>query len=298
MQTRKYILVVAEPKSSTTDAAKALTGMEFRITVASSAEAALAFIEGNAQLSLVAVDAAIIEDPDDMLRRIRDRHRDLPVVWIRTEDDKRRFTVDPPNAVLIQPLDAATFETRAKALLFEDFFPRAVVHGLLSAGNSVLPLSCETAVEAGEPWLKQTEALEGNVHAYIAFMADGINGHLLTSGDIGVLAKLGERLGFDPDDGSRQVAIDMAGEIGNQVLGRMKSICGDLLKGVRMGVPVVWVGEGIHAHFSAKKPNLSVQLNSEDGPIFLNFGFLSLQSEDPNAGVPDDFMGAGELQFF
>jgi CheY-specific phosphatase CheX len=292
------MLVVAPLNSEVRALGEALVDDEFDVSIANDAAAGLEQIEGNGQYSLVVADAQAIADHDAFLLRIRDRHRDLPVIWIRRQDDQRRFAGDAPRAVLVHPVPAATFRLTAGSLVSGDFYPRAVVQGLVSAGNAVLALSCETSVDAETPWLKQTETLLGTVHAYISFMSDQAMGHLLTSGDIPTLTALGERLGLDLESGLRQVAIDMAGEIGNQVLGRMKSVCGDMLAGVKMGVPVVWLGDHVHAHFSSERPNLALTLTTEFGPVHLNFGFARMNTKDPDAGVPDGFMDSGDVQLF
>lgn len=293
MQARKYILVVAEKDSPLALVAVGLTSFEFRVTLARDEATARGFIENASDISLIAVDGSLVEDASAFLAATRDRHRDLPIMWLDAGDGTE-FRGEPPDEMLALPLDAAVFSARAKELLFDDFYPKSMVHGLLSAGNAVLSLTFETGVECGEPWLKQTERLPGMVHAYIPFMSDKASGHLITSGDIHVLAALGERIGFDLEDGERQVAIDMAGEIANQVIGRMKSLS-DVLGDVRMGVPVVWVGMDIAAHFSSDKPNLSVQFETEVGQVHLDFGLHAFSGE---AGEEDELMEAGDVELF
>ena len=296
MLARKYVLVIATPDSALAAVAKDLSGFEFRVTLARTEQAGMDFIDNAPDISLVAVDGASVSDPSKFLYRLRDHHRDLPVMWLADPQNQATFRGEPPNVMLQTPLDSEAFRTQANALMFDDFYPKTIVHGLLSSGNAVLATGFEVPVECGDPWLKLTERLAGNVHAYIPFMADSALGHLMAGGDLAALAGLGEHLGFDLDEGARQVAIDVAGEIANQVLGRMKSDCPDALQNVRMGVPIVWVGEAIDAHFSSKKPNLVVEFETQFGAVYLDFGLHAFTAGE--GAEEEEFMAPGDLELF
>lgn len=298
MKARKHVLVVAADAAPLCEAARTLEPEEFDLIRATTAVEAKLLLESNAQLSLMAVDRSLIDDHDEFLRNARDHHKSLPVLWTRPGDAKIRFAVEPPNAYLDEPFDAAMFREKTRSLIVDDSFPRQVVHGLLSAGNAVLATTCEVAVEAGEPWLKQTGALEGDVHAYISFFGPDVSGHLISSGSLATLCALGERLGFDPEEGQRQVATDMAGEIANQVLGKMKLICGNALRDIRLGIPVIWVASNPSTVLPTDKPSLYVDMTTEDGAVHLLFGFSTLRVEDPTGGMDDGHMHAGEVQLF
>lgn len=174
---------------------------------------------------------------------------------------------------------AALLEDKARALLINDLYPPSVVRAFVSSCNTVLTATFESAVESSEPSLSRSSVRHGNVSGFMLISDDETSAHLIVSADEADLAALAERIGFDPAEGQRRLAIDLASELVNQIVGRLKATV-DLLSNLRLALPYVFTGEHVGIYSPTPKPSLSLALSSGDVKLVVDFWMKTRRTLD------------------
>ena len=291
MQTRKHILMVGAAESALAALVPKLEAFNYGITLVRSPEEALG-VETATQFSMVAIDGASTEGASHLVEELKNRTPGLPILWIGPKSGS------PPrvNATVEDSAQPDAFQAAASKLLFDDFYPNFVVQSVVAAANQVLATTFNVPVELGEPTLRRSEALPYGFTSIVPFVSKELLGHALVCGEVAHLVALGLELGMAPEeDGERSVARDVAGEIANQFVGRIKITCANLFVGVQIGLPYGIVGNGVLLFQSTQKPSICVTAKDPFGTLLVDFCLERLSVADASNKAEDGFAKAGEL---
>jgi CheY-specific phosphatase CheX len=95
-------------------------------------------------------------------------------------------------------------------------------------------------------------------------------------------------------------AMELCGELANQVLGRIKGALARRRIDLSLGIPLVLKGEDVVLRQVERQPSLLLHLASDLGPIFVEVGLarLAAATVGPPAVEEDLGMATGEIEFF
>jgi CheY-like chemotaxis protein len=270
VQTIQQILFACPVNPRLSQLAQALKELEMAVLTAPSFGAARQVVERLPGLALVVIDAeSSVSDATRLLAQIKDRNRRLPVLWLGAAPSGSQFT---PESLL--PSTAAIEQLResAQALLADNLYPPTLVRALVSACNTALTTTFECPVECAEPHLSRSVVRPGNISALMFVSDDDTTAHFILSSTEWALSSLAERIGFDASEGQRQLAVDMASELINQIVGRMKANV-DSLSTLRIALPYIVTGEQLCIYAPTPKPSLNVQVDLADAQLTVDFWF-------------------------
>jgi Chemotaxis phosphatase CheX len=259
VRTSQYVLLVSPSTLAVTQLADAIAPLDMVVKSASSYESGRLVAERVPSLSLVVIDAtSSLEQASALLQTLKDQNRRLPILWVGAQPsgayapDEQR-----PTSVKLQELSEL-----AQQLMFDDIYPPGLVRALVSACELALTGSFDCAVECAEPRLSRSAVRPGNITALMTFGDKRTTAHCMLSGEQRALSELASRL-LEPsatDSGQTQLAVDLASELVNQIVGRLKATS-ELFSGVRLALPYVITGDNLHVHAPTPKPSLAVQLD-------------------------------------
>lgn len=275
MKTTQQVLFACPVGPGLAPLAHDLKLLEMGVTVAPSFEAAKRIAQGMPSLALVVIDAERdAAQASVLLGQIKDRDRRLPVLWVGAAPSGSAFK---PDAQLLAG-DASLIE-RAQALLVDDLYPPSIVRSLVSACNTALTTTFECSVECAEPRLSRSAVRPGDVSSLMIVADEDTSAHFILSSTEDALFSLAERIGFDASEGRRRLAIDMASELTNQIMGRMKASA-EALANLRIGLPYVLTGEQLCIYAPTPKPSLVVQIDIGTALFSVDFWFKTRMQPD------------------
>jgi CheY-specific phosphatase CheX len=276
--------------------AAVLKALDMVVSWAPSFEVARRTVERAHDLAMVVVDArSSSQDAVGLLVCVKDLHRGLPVMWIGTDP---RAPV-APDAVLPASADLHALEESAKTLLRDDLYPPRLVRTFVSACNTALTAMFDCGVESAEPCLSRSALRSGNVTALMFMTGPETTAHLALSADEDTLVTLAQQIGFDPSEGKRRLAIDMASELVNQIMGRMKATSEQLAM-LALGLSYVFAGETFSMYAPTGKPSLTAQLRCNlpgATTLTVDFWFKSRVPSDAEADRYTAELTSGGLLF-
>lgn len=282
MKARQHVLIAGPIGDSHAELATTLKSLDLVVSHAATFEVADRAVQRAHDLALVVVDATSLpEQAAALLGRVKDLHRGLPVLWIGP--DPRLSS--GPDARLPATAAVSELEESAKALLLDDLYAPRLVRSFVSACNTALTTMFDCGVDSAEPTLNRTALRPGNVTAFMLMNSEQTSAHLALSSDEGTLCALGYRIGFDAGEGKRRLSIDMASELVNQIMGRMKATS-ELLEVLQLSLPYVFTGEGFSVYAPTSKPSLTLQLTCNElnaGAISIDFWYKTRIAPDPEA---------------
>lgn len=296
MRTLKFVLIVATDASPLHAVEVPMADLGYRVARATSCEAAVAAIVDAPRLSAVLIDGGL-EGALSVLAEVTNRHGGLPVIWWQQAASRPSFTERKPSAIFTGPLDVGEVVARTDRHFCDEFFPPSVVQSFYNAANSVLATTFQVAVDLGEPWTEFSESLPGDAAALIGFGGTEVAGHVLVIGTRAHLAALAREIGLDEGDGDRRLAIDVLGELSNQIVGQVKASSAKLMGDVQLGLPYVMLGEHIDLHFGTTKPFVRMLVSVAGGDIFVDFALQKLSVTDASR-LDQGLIAAGELELF
>jgi hypothetical protein len=280
VQTIQQILFACPMNPRLNGLAQSLKELDMAVLTAPSYGAARRVVERLPGLALVVIDAeSSAFEAGELLALIKDKNRRLPVLWLGAAPSGIRFAPDAmaPSAALPDAL-----LERAQAQLADNLYPPTLVRSLVSACNTALTTTFDCRVECAEPHLSRSVVRPGDMSALMFMSDEDTTAHFILSSTEQALFSLAERIGFDASEGKRQLAVDMAGELMNQIVGRMKASV-DALAGLRIALPYIVTGEGLCIYAPTPKPSLNVQVNFADAQLTIDFWFKTRVQPDVEA---------------
>lgn len=295
MGAEKCLLLVAEPSSPLTTVSKQLIAEGSRVSLVSTPDDAVHFIRTRAKLSAVIVDDTAPRVDGETLSALKAASPDLPVLWVFDPDqDEPDFGMMEPPQLLPLSLTADALTEALATVIPEDLYPGSLTLTLVSAANAVMATTFQASVDVGNPWFKLNSMLPRGYTALLPFLGDNAAGHVLVGGSVEHLTALAVDLGFDESEGTGTLVREVLGEIANQVVGRVKQDCGTYLTDLRVGLPLIFSGEGLSVSYPSGKPSLCVEVSDGRGTLHVEFSF-----QRANVKVDDSVMHAtGDVLLF
>lgn len=293
MKAGHHVLIASPAAADLSAFAGRLKKLDFAVAVATTFELAERAIERTPELALVVADArSAPAEAEALVCRIKDRNRRLPVLWLGAP---RKMAGQPDASVAgLDDLDA--LEDRAKALVIDDLYPPTLVACFASACNAALTTTFGCSVDCTLPVLSRSAVRPGNMSAFMLVIGEDTSAHLMLSADESALFALGEQIGFDASQGRRQVAVDMASEIVNQIVGTMKANS-ELLSSLRLALPYVFAAEGFAFYAPTPKPSLVMQLDCGIATLTADFWFATRLRESEETRRRAEELANGGLLF-
>ncbi len=296
MKATKYILLVAEANSPLKALAVDLKEFGFEVFYAEGPAAAETRMDKLSHLSAIVLDASSAPEADKaLLVHVKDTHANLPIIWV---GDERAAPPDDeahkPDLLLQHPVDPVDFRTQVEQVLMLDVYPSQMVSCLRNAPNTILTQTFQLEVLEVETCLKYSETLHGNASTLLPFYGDQSMGHMFITGARDELIQLCEHIGYDEPD--KYDAADIAGEIGNQVMGVAKRELADILGEVQIGLPLTMMGDQISTYHGKRGPTLSVRIRCDFGELWIDVNFVRLDVQ-PDTDMEDNFLDSGEISF-
>ena len=281
VKTSQHVLIAGPLVDVHAGLPAALKSLDLLVSRATSFEIAHRAVERAHDLSLVVIDGtASPEQAAALSDKVKDLHRRLPVLWIGAAP--RSST--PPDARVAPTATISELEERAKALIIDDLYPPRLVRSFVAACNVALTTMFDCTCELAVPTLSRSAVLPGNVTAFMLMNSDVTSAHLALSSDETTLCALGYRIGFEESEGRRRLSVDMASELANQIMGRMKATS-EFLEVLQLSLPYVFAGENVSAFAPTGKPSLTLQLTCNDpkGTLNVDFWFKTKLQPSPEA---------------
>jgi CheY-specific phosphatase CheX len=293
---RKYALVLRPEQQTPHWLVMKLRASDFRVAVTNRAQEVLGAVDRMPWLSLLVADGAI-EDTvyADALRRVREKHPELPILWIR------------PDEILESqaPTDAAVAFTgrkeiieKAEALLSRRFYPAFMVDAVSESTLETLREAYGVEAEFISVSLKLTRNMLGEIIPVLPFSGPGVSGHLVLDAPEGKLRRIHERVlpGKEP---SVHALGDLGGEILNQTLGRLKAKFSRFGVPIELGLPMVVMGKEVILRSRRAAPALIFDFAVfNHAHLFVEFSLTTMDLT--GAHVPtetSEHLLAGELTF-
>lgn len=269
MNTSHQILLVCPRAPALASLTEQLKRLDMVVTTATSCETARKLAERVPGLSLVVIDASgSPEQASALLTQIKDRNRRLPVLWIGPDPVSPFKPDERHNAAA----SCDMLMEAAQLLMLDDLYPPLLVRAFVSACNTALTSTFDCAVECAEPRLSRSVVRPGDITAFMLVNSIETTAHCMLSAEEDALFALGQRIGFEPTAGKRQLAVDMAGELVNQIFGRMKATS-EPLSGIRLALPYVLSGDRLCVYAPSPKPSLAVQIDINSAILTADFWF-------------------------
>ena len=295
MKASQHVLIAGPGDDAREAIAAVLKRLDMVVSWAPSFEVARRTVQRAHDLALVVVDARTAsEDAVGLLVCVKDLHRDLPVMWLGSAP---RAPVAPDK--VLPEADLRAIEDSAKTLLRDDLYPPRLVRTFVSACNTALTAMFDCGVESAEPSLSRSALRSGNVTALMFMTGSETTAHLALSADEDTLVTLAQQIGFDPSEGKRRLAIDMASELVNQIMGRMKATSEQLAM-LALGLSYVFTGDSFSMYAPTGKPSLTAQLSCNlpgATTLTVDFWFKSRVPSDAEADRYTAELTSGGLLF-
>lgn len=269
MNTSHQILLVCPRSAALGMLTQQLQHLDMVVTTATSYETARKIAERVPGLSLVIVDAELAHaQASTLLTQIKDKNRRLPVLWLGAPPASPLAADHRCNA----SASSDELMEAAQLLMMDDLYPPLLVRAFVSACNTALTTTFDCAVECAEPRLSRSVVRPGDITAFMLVSNHDTTAHCMLSAEEDALFALGQRIGFEASLGKRQLAVDMAGELVNQIFGRMKATS-ELLSTIRIALPYVLSGEQLCIYAPSPKPSLAVQIDINSAILTADFWF-------------------------
>jgi len=285
VNTSHQILLVCPRAAALSTLREELKQLDLVVTTASSYETARKIVDRVPGLSLVIIDAEAAPDQGSaLLTAIKDLNRRLPVLWVGP-DHTSPFM---PDEKLTSRASLQELTEAAQLLMLDELYPPRLVRAFVSACNTALTSTFECAVECAEPRLSRSVVRPGNITAFMLVNNADTTAHFLLSAEESALFALGLRMGFEATSGKRQLAVDMAGELVNQIVGCVKTTS-ELLASLRIALPYVLTGEGLCVYAPSPKPSLAVQIDINSAIVTAELWFRTrvLPNPDTEQAIAD-----------
>lgn len=268
-----YILMVESSSGSLSRIAPDLEALDFQIRHAVDQKSALQVVQETPLLALVVIEDAIgQEDCISLVTAIKKSHPDLPILLKPCESASiTRFGEFMPDAILSLDADSREIRHRAELLLSHRLYPDTVVEMIQRAAQAVLLEAFKSDISPGAPCLRANRNTLAPISAILAFCGPGISGRLVMSGSSPHLASIYRAVLPNAGDITLDMVEDVAGEVANQILGRIKEYF------VRRGVdfelasPVFLRGTTVEVRYKAGRPSLVIPLEGKEGTLYLQF---------------------------
>jgi CheY-specific phosphatase CheX len=238
-------------------------------------------------------DTHDLERNRQLLTRIRQLQPNLPLLWHGPPN-----SVPPGEKVEILPHDSLTagdLVACAERLLCQHFYP--VVFATFLAEHAQAAFSCFGAhATSADPFLKASRARLAELSAVIAFSGPETSGHLVVSAPREVVSAAYLRLFGDSSPPDDDTLVDVLGECGNRIIGKLATYLEKRGLPFTFGVPLYLAGSHCVLWQGAHRPALAVEFETVNGRLFAE---LCIDAFDPSnsyshSHFPDELLQSGQ----
>lgn len=292
---RKYALVMRPKDKNLSWLVKILRANGFRVAVGQRFEEILDVIAATPWLSLLVLDTSALKKADAAsLAEVQEKHPELPILCIAPAGAPSAPVAGIPTVPLT---NADDIMARAEQLLSRRFYPDFVLDGMRACAAETLREGFKTDAKLLSVSLKLTRSVVGKMVPFISFCGPGVSGHMVLNAPVARLRSMYRRVLSRKTAPTTDDLGDLAGEILNQVLGRLKSHCGRYGVAFDLGLPVVASGERVIVRVPRAAPAVVFDLGVPGGHLFLEFSLTSIDLGEPRVAAATPELPSGEISF-
>jgi CheY-specific phosphatase CheX len=220
-------------------------------------------------VSVVLVSSDVGQDQAaHVLSAVKQRYATLPVIWLGSElggaplGDFRAI----PDALLHEPVSTDAILHTITELLHRRH-TETVSRLLVSVVEQALRDTYAIETESPVVVVNATHRLVGEINSIVAFCGGGMSGCLLLSADESTLAGIHARVLPNAPPASRMQAEDLAGEIANLAVGKLKFALDQLGVACEIGTPLLVGSAGMILRRTNAQPSLVAEFNCREGIV-------------------------------
>jgi CheY-specific phosphatase CheX len=295
-----YVVLVEPPDGQLgTNLTPRLQTLGLPVALFSSIEEAESFLQGGQLIALVGIDDALGgENATSLLTNVRASLPGVPVVWITREDPAAlTFQDDVPDKVLAHRAPVVDVIRGADELLLRFFYPDIVVNVLRESIVSVMSSTFKTEGQVVRIGLRTNRNLLAYVNGLLPFAGRRTSGRLVVSAAKTYLGELRRRIVPGPTPPSLHEAEDLAGEMCNQVLGRLKGFFWRKSLPVEFGLPIIIRGQNCEVRYKAPHPSIVFDFQEPMGTVHFEFCFDLFDANELDSADVETVAPAGSLLF-
>jgi CheY-specific phosphatase CheX len=295
---RKYALVLRPEQHQPHWLVMKLRASDFRVAVTNRAQEVVGAVDRMPWLSLLVADGPTEDSVyADALRRVSEKHPELPILWIRP--DESTGGAEAPAGAPVAYTGRKEIIEKAEALLGRRFYPAFMVDAVTESTLETLREAYRVEAEFISVSLKLTRNTLGEIIPVLPFSGPGVSGHLVLDAPEGKLRRIHEKV-LPKKDASPHALGDMGGEILNQTMGRIKTKLSRFGVPIELGLPMVVMGKEIILRSRRAAPALIFDFAVfGSGHLFVEFSLTTMDltgAHVPSETAPENLM-AGELTF-
>lgn len=296
---RKDILLIEPPAGAISRVAPALKDLGFSVLRVGSTEVAMNALSLNPQICLVSVDEGVgAEAAARLVESAKDLYPDLPVFWVKRRTLAANvFRHVLPDVMLSYPVDPEVFRRQAESVLCVGMYPHVIVEQITSSAKAALLESFNTKLTPAQPFLRSNRNVLSHINALVPFVGVKVSGRLLVGSSPECLTAIRRRvLPNDPEPTSGQLE-DLAGELANQVLGRLKGVFHSYSYPFELGTPMFIQGVQSQLRYKAGRPSMVIPFKDATGTVYVEFCFDIFDPDGLSPPSAEPLAPSGELEF-
>jgi chemotaxis protein CheX len=269
----------------------------FEIAVVRDMQSAYRYLDTAPQVALVAADDDMPrERVVELIEHVRARALRVPVIWAGDATAQAATEAVRPDLVVKPGDEPGQIRTELAQLLREHYYPEEMFEALASAVTSVLAESFGVLAKQERSFLKSTRVIAGDITALLTMSGSSIAGYMLVSGTEPTMRALRDRLLPAATHGPAEVA-DLAGELGNIVLGALKRTLAHHALDFMTSPPVIIEGRDVSVRGSLGGPSMMLEFASDVGTITVELCLQSFDTSSLKRTYPVTVVPAGEVLF-
>jgi CheY-specific phosphatase CheX len=295
-----YVVLVEPPDGQlATNLTPRLQTLGLPVALFSSVEEAESFLQGGQLIALVGIDDALgMENAGSLLANVRASLPGVPVLWVtREEPSDLVFTDMTPDKVLAHRSPVVEVIRYADEALLRFFYPDIVVNVLRESIVSVMASTFKTEGSVARIGLRTNRNLLAYVNGLLPFAGRRTSGRLVVSAAKTYLGELRRRIVPAAAPPSLHEAEDLAGEMCNQVLGRLKGFFWRKSLPVEFGLPIIIRGQNCEVRYKAPHPSIVFDFQEPMGTVHFEFCFDLFDAKELDTADVETVAPAGSLLF-
>lgn len=295
-----YVVLVEPPDGQlATNLTPRLQTLGLPVALFSSVEEAESFLQGGQLIALVGIDDALgMENAGSLLANVRASLPGVPVLWVtREEPSDLVFTDMTPDKVLAHRSPVVEVIRYGDEALLRFFYPDIVVNVLRESIVSVMASTFKTEGSVARIGLRTNRNLLAYVNGLLPFAGRRTSGRLVVSAAKTYLGELRRRIVPAAAPPSLHEAEDLAGEMCNQVLGRLKGFFWRKSLPVEFGLPIIIRGQNCEVRYKAPHPSIVFDFQEPMGTVHFEFCFDLFDAKELDTADVETVAPAGSLLF-
>jgi len=270
-------------------------GVDFRVVAATPNEANDA-LRSEARLSLVWIDESAGHAGIPLAAALKTMEPELPVVWSAQRIATPPFAKPAPDRLILGPTawDAAS-DTVAE-LVRSSTYDARLVGDLCAASSEAMAKGFHASVSVADTFFKATRAPLASVSAAVEFSGPELDASVIVSAEAKPLREV-LKVSVPESVASLAALHDLAGEIANHIVGRLKAVLDPGGIAFERQSPLVLRGHEANIRAIRGRPSIVARLIAEKVEVFVQL-YLKGRVPPRTSGSSRPGSVPGELQFF